>query len=52
MPHQDIQELRQLVKVGIAEETANPRDPGIIVGSLLRIRLGIYIHRPEFQTGK
>src|SRR5262245_38025681 len=52
MARQYIQELRDLVQVGVPKKPSHPGYPGIIVGSLFRISLGIHIHCPEFQAGK
>jgi hypothetical protein len=52
MTGQDIEELRNFIQVGITQEFAHPGDPGIVLRSLPRIRLAIYIHGTELQAGE
>jgi hypothetical protein len=42
-----IQELRQLIQIGMTKETAHPRNAGIPFGSLSGIGFRILVHGPE-----
>ena len=52
VPHEDIQELGNFIKVGMTEEPAHPGDTGIILRSLSGVGLRIDVHGPEFKTGE
>jgi hypothetical protein len=50
LSNKNVQELGKLVQVGIAQETADARDAGVIFRRLFGISFRVNVHGPEFQA--